>query len=344
MAEEAQGPGFGRVFAAHMLTQRYHDGAWEKAKLVKYSPFKLSPATVVFHYGQEIFEGFKAYRQPDGSVCLFRPDKNLSRLNTSAARLCMPAIDVPAVIADIGRLIKKNKAQIPTPPQTFYMRPCMIGTDEIIKVSPSSSYLFFVIVSIVSEYFGGNNPCGVRLRTETEFVRAARGGTGFTKCGGNYAGSLAAQGQSAKEGFDQVVWLDADEHKYIEEMGGMNIMFVIGGKLVTPPISAGTILPGVTRDSLLQLAEARGVPVEERAISTDELKTAFQAGNLQEAFACGTAAVITPIREIVHRGEVIYRNDSGQPGALTSQLRKQLVDLQFGLAPDPFNWRLKVKC
>ena len=343
MADEAQGPGFGKVFASHMLVQRYHDGAWEQAKIVKYSAFKLAPATVVFHYGQEIFEGFKAYRQPDGSVCLFRPNMNLARLNTSAARLCMPALDVAAVTADIGRLIKKNKAQIPAPPQTFYIRPCMIGTDVIIKVSPSSTYLFFVIISIVSEYFGGNDPCGVRLRTETEFVRAVRGGTGFTKCGGNYAGSLAAQSQSAKEGFDQVVWLDAAEHKYVEEMGGMNIMFVIGGKLVTPPISAGTILPGVTRDSLLQLAEARGVQVEDRPISTDELKAAFQTGRLQEAFACGTAAVITPIREIVHRGEVLYRNASDKPGALTLQLRQQLVDLQFGLAPDPFNWRLKIK-
>ena len=343
MADAKPDPGFGKIFTPHMLLQNYQNGAWEAPKIVKYGPFKLPPATVVFHYGQEIFEGFKAYRQPDGTVCLFRPERNLARLNHSAERLCMPAVDVPSTLTWIGKLIKKDKDQAPERPHTLYIRPCMFGTDQVIKVSPSSSYIFFVVISIVGDYFGGDNPLGVRLRTETEYTRAAQGGTGFAKCGGNYAASLAAQGKASKEGFDQVVWLDAKEHKYVEEMGGMNIMFVLDDKLITPPIGSGTILPGITRDSLLQLAESKGRKIEERPIACDELIAAYQAGRLKEAFACGTAAVITPIREIIHRGETLYKNASDKPGELTMQLRQQLMDLQFGVAPDPFGWRHKVK-
>jgi branched-chain amino acid aminotransferase len=342
MASDSKAPAFGAQFTPHMLVQHYKDGKWGKAEIVPFGSFTLSPATVVFHYGQEIFEGFKGYQQPDGSLCLFRPDKNLARLNASAERLCMPTVDTASVIADIGRLIKTDKSQIPAPPQTLYIRPCMIATDTVIKVNPSSTYIFFTIICVVGDYFGGSDPRGVRLRTETEFVRAAPGGTGAAKCGGNYASSLAAQGQAAKDGFDQVVWLDAVERKHIEEMGGMNIMFVIGDTLVTPPITSGTILPGVTRDSLLQMAKASKIKVEERQLSTDELVSAFKAGKLQETFACGTAAAITPIREIVHRGEVLYRNTGDKPGALTMKLRQQLLDLQFGKAPDPFGWRQKV--
>ncbi len=343
MAEPAKGPAFGAEFTPHMLTQRYKDGAWGRAEIVPYASFSLSPSTVVFHYGQAIFEGFKAYKQPDGSVCLFRPDGNLKRLNASAQRLCMPAVNAEAVIAGIGRLIQADQASIPERPNTLYVRPCMIATDTVIKVNPSSTYIFFVIVCVVGDYFGGSDPRGVRLRTETEYVRAAPGGTGAAKCGGNYAASLAAQGKAASEGFDQVVWLDANEHKYIEEMGGMNIMFVLDDALVTPPITSGSILPGVTRDSLLQLSRAAGRKVEERVISTDELIAAYEAGRLKEVFACGTAAVVTPIREIVHRGEVLYRNTGERPGPVTLQLRQQLIDLQFGTAPDPFGWRRKVE-
>jgi branched-chain amino acid aminotransferase len=343
MAQSAQGPAFGTAFTPHMLVQRYEKNSWGKSEIIPYGSFSLPPAAVVFHYGQEIFEGFKAYKQPDGSVSLFRPDKNFARLNASATRLCMPNIDIKASIADVGRLIKTDKTQIPTRPHTLYVRPCMIATDAVIKVNPSSTYTYFVIICVVGDYFGGSDPRGVRLRTETEFVRAAAGGTGAAKCGGNYAGSLAAQGQAAKDGFDQVVWLDAKEHKYIEEMGGMNIMFVIDDTIVTPAISSGTILPGVTRNSLLQMARAQGRKIDERNISADELVAANKAGKLKEAFACGTAAAITPIREILHRGEVLYRNEGDKPGALTLQLRQQLLDLQFGTAPDPFGWRQKVE-
>jgi branched-chain amino acid aminotransferase len=251
----------------------------------------------------------------------------------------MPKIDVKSTLADIARLIRKDKDQIPARPMTLYVRPCMIGTDAVIKVHPSSSYIFFTVICVVGDYFGGSDPRGVRLRTETEYVRAAPGGTGAAKCGGNYAASLAAQGQAAKDGFDQIVWLDAVERNYIEEMGGMNIMFVINDTLVTPSIDSGTILPGVTRDSLLQLARTSGRKVEERNLSIDELRCAYKSGALKEAFACGTAAAITPIREIVHKGELLYLNNGDKPGALTMQLRQQLLDMQFGVSPDTFGWR-----
>ncbi|MEI6235539.1 MAG: branched-chain amino acid aminotransferase [Planctomycetota bacterium] len=335
--------GFGSNFTAHMLRQDYADGVWKKAEIVPFGPFSLSPATVVFHYGQEIFEGFKAYRQPDGGCSIFRPDRNLARMNKSAERLSMPFIDEKQTLVDICELLRTDKASIPERPESLYIRPFMFGTDAVIRVNPSASYIFCTVVCVVGDYFGGGDPRGVRLRTETEYVRAAPGGTGAAKCGGNYAASLAAQGRAAKEGFDQVVWLDAKEHRYIEEMGGMNIMFVIGDTLVTPSTDSGSILAGVTRASLIELARSMGHNVEERAVTTDELIAAQKAGALKECFACGTAAVITPIREILHRGETLYRNDGDQAGALTLKLRQRLVDIQFGLAPDPFGWRYKLE-
>ena len=335
--------GFGSDFTPHILKQGYADGRWEKAEIVPFESFTLSPATVVFHYGQEIFEGFKAYRQPDGSCCLFRPQRNLARLNKSAARLSMPAIDEKQALADISALIRADKTKIPERPETLYIRPFMFGTDAVIRVNPSATYTFCTIVCVVGDYFGGGVARGVRLRTETEFVRAAPGGTGAAKCGGNYAASLAAQGRAAKEGFEQVVWLDAKEHRYIEEMGGMNIMFVLGDTLVTPSTDSGSILEGITRASLIDLARSMGRKVEERPIAVEELIAAQSSGLLKESFACGTAAVISPIREIMHRGEVLYRNDGTKPGELTMQLRKSLMDIQFGLAPDPFGWRHKLE-
>ncbi|HLX60930.1 MAG TPA: branched-chain amino acid aminotransferase [Planctomycetota bacterium] len=334
---------FGSAFTPHMLRQRYANGAWQKAEIVPFDSFTLSPASVVFHYGQEIFEGFKVYRQPDGSCCLFRPDRNLARMNNSAARLSMVPINNKQVLADICELLRKDMASLPKRPETLYIRPFMFGTDGVIRVNPSETYMFAVIVCVVGDYFAGQDQRGVRLRTETEYVRAAPGGTGAAKCGGNYAASLAAQGRATKEGFDQVVWLDGKQHRYIEEMGGMNIMFVIGDTLVTPTIETGSILPGVTRESLLELVRSQGRKVEERNISVDELIEAQKAGTFKEAFACGTAAVITPIREILHRGETLFKNSGSKPGELTMQLRTQLLDIQFGTAPDPFGWRYKVE-
>jgi branched-chain amino acid aminotransferase len=343
MASETKSPAFGSAFVTHMLQQQYANGAWKPSEIIPYGNFSLPPSSVVFHYGQEIFEGFKAYRQPDNSLALFRPDRNLARMNNSAKRLCMAAIDEKQVLADIIKLVKQVADQVPARPNSLYIRPAMIATDAVIKVNPSANYTFFTIACIVGDYFGGGDPRGVRLRTETEYVRAAPGGTGAAKCGGNYAASLAAQGQAAKDGFDQVVWLDAREHKYIEEMGGMNIMFVLGETLVTPSLESGSILPGVTRESLIALFKAQGGKVEERAISTDELIAANKSGALKECFACGTAAVVTPIREILHKGETLYKNNGDKPGALTTKLRQQLVDIQYGVSPAPAGWLVKVQ-
>jgi branched-chain amino acid aminotransferase len=342
-APAKSGPAFGTQFTPHMIVQRHEGGRWSPAEVVPYGPFSLAPSAAVFHYAQELFEGFKCYKQPDGSLALFRPDRNFARLNRSAERMCMPQIDEHQALADVMALLRTDRAAAPDAPHTLYLRPCMIATDPVIRVKPADAYLYFVVVCVVGEYFSGDDPRGVRLRTETEFTRAAAGGTGAAKCGGNYAASLAAQGRASKEGFDQVVWLDGKEHRYIEEMGGMNIMFVIDGVLTTPALDSGTILPGVTRASLLELARHKGIAVAERAITTDELAAAHAAGTLSEVFACGTAAVITPIRELVHRGQVIYRNAGSAPGPITTDLKRTLTDLQFGRAADPFGWRQPVR-
>jgi branched-chain amino acid aminotransferase len=342
MSAAKSGPAFGTQFTPHMIVQRYAGGRWAPAEVVPYGPFSLEPSAAVFHYAQELFEGFKCYRQPDGSLALFRPDRNFARLNRSAERMCMPQIDERQALADVLTLLRTDRASAPAAPHTLYLRPCMISTDPVIRVKPADSYLYFVVVCVVGDYFAGSDPRGVRLRTETEYTRAASGGTGAAKCGGNYAASLAAQGRASKDGFDQVVWLDGKEHRYIEEMGGMNIMFVIDGVLTTPSLDSGTILAGVTRQSLLELAAHLGIKTAERPITTDELGAAFAAGKLSECFACGTAAVISPIRELVHRGQVIYRNDGSAPGPITTRLGKALTDIQFGRAADPFGWRLAV--
>jgi branched-chain amino acid aminotransferase len=335
-------PAFGTQFAPNMLLRRYRAGAWGPSAIVPYGGFELAPATAVFHYAQEVFEGLKCYRQPDGGLALFRPDRNCARLNASARRMCIPELDPDALLADLESFVRHEASSVPAAPATLYLRPCVFGSDPVIRVKPSNEYTLFVVGCIVGDYFAGDDARGVRLRTETEFTRAAPGGTGMAKCGGNYAASLAAQGRASAEGFDQVVWLDAREHRYIEEMGGMNIMFVIDGSLVTPSLDTGTILPGVTRESLLALARHLGIATAERMVTADELGAAHRAGRLTECFACGTAAVITPIRELVHRGEVVYRNDGAAPGPITTRLKQVLTDLQFGRAPDPFGWLRRV--
>ena len=247
------------------------------------------------------------------------------------------------VLADICRLIKTDAACVPQRPYTLYIRPCMIGTDTVIKVHPSPACIFFVITCVVGEYFAGQDPRGVRLRTETEYVRAAPGGTGAAKCGGNYAASLVAQSQAAAEGFDQVVWLDGRERKYIEEMGGMNIMFL--HRRHAGDAGAERRLHPARRHARIaasSLCAARAARWKSATIAVDELLAANRAGRLKEVFACGTAAVVTPIREIVHRNEVLYRNTGDKPGELTVRLRQQLMDIQFGTAPDPFGWRYPV--
>ena len=337
-------PGFGRVFTDHMVTIRYaEEKGWYDARLEPYGPISLDPATAALHYGQEIFEGLKVYAQVEGGLALFRPEQNARRFNRSATRLAMPELPEELFLAAIRVLVEHDQAWVPTAPETsLYLRPFMFATDPFLGVRPAREYLFVLIASPVGAYFPrGVEPVSVWL--STDYTRAAPGGTGEAKCAGNYAASLVAQAQAAAQGCDQVVWLDAVEHRWIEEMGGMNLYFVLapqteGGprRLVTPELN-GSLLPGVTRDSILTLAGELGLTTEARKISTDEWRESAASGQMTEAFACGTAAVITPIGHVKSAtGEFTVAD--GAPGEITMRLRGALLDIQHGRAADHYGW------
>jgi branched-chain amino acid aminotransferase len=334
-------PGFGKHFTDHMVRIDFADGAWGEGRVVPYGPLTLDPATSALHYGQEIFEGLKAYRQPDGTIAAFRPDANAARFARSAHRLAMAALPAELFLESLQALIDVDKAWVPTnPSDSLYFRPFMIATEVGLGVnSPSSSYTFLVIASPAGPYFtGGIKP--VRVWLSTEYTRAAPGGTGDAKCAGNYAAAFLAQAQATAKGCDQVVWLDAAEHRWVEEMGGMNLYFVYGSgpsaRIVTPALT-GTLLPGITRDSLLTLADELGYTTEEGKISTDEWREGVESGAITEVFACGTAAVITPVGSVdgEHGGWTI---GDGSPGPISMQLRERLVAVQTGAAPDTHGW------
>ncbi len=337
-------PGFGRVFTDHMVVIPYKNGAWQTGELKAYGPLALDPASSVLHYGQAIFEGFKAYHQKDGGLATFRPEANGERFNQSAARLAMPAIPVELFVQAADELIRMERNWVPQAiGESLYLRPLMIATEAALGVRPSNEYQFVLFASPSGAYF----PKGVKPVTvwiSEDFVRAAPGGTGFAKCAGNYAASLVAQAQAAEQGCDQVVWLDAVTRNTIEEMGGMNIFFVYneGGKVtvVTPKLT-GTLLPGVTRRSLLELARELGFEAEERTVTVDEWKDAVASGRMTEAFACGTAAVITPIGQVKSkRGNwTLHNNESGP---VTMKLREAMLNLQHGITPDTHGWLHKV--
>jgi len=338
-------PGFGRIFTDHMVVVPYKEGeGWGKGVLKAYGPLEMDPAASVLHYGQAIFEGFKAYKQPDGSIASFRPEANSRRFNASAARLAMPELPESIFIGAARALITQDQAWVPgAVGESLYMRPLMIATEAALGVRPSNEYLFVLLASPSGAYF----PAGVKPVTvwiSDDFVRAAPGGTGFAKCAGNYAASLVAQRQAKEEGCDQVVWLDAIERNYIEEMGGMNIFFVYqekGETVVVTPELTGTLLPGITRDSLLQLAREQGFRAEERKITVDEWKNAIADGRMTEAFACGTAAVITPVGHVKsRRGN--WDINGGQTGPVAAKLREVLLDLQHGRVPDTHGWMKKI--
>jgi branched-chain amino acid aminotransferase len=332
--------GFGKYFADLMFRMRYVEGpGWHDAAIVPYEPIALDPAAMVLHYGQEIFEGQKAYRWPDGQLAMFRPEANAARLNRSAARLCMPAVPVDDQIAATFSLVSMLAPWAPGPPSALYVRATMIATEPALGVRVSKEYLYFIICSPVGPYFPkGFAP--VRVKAEPVYVRAAEGGTGDAKCGGNYAGSLLAQAIAKKEGFDQVLWLDAKEHRYVEEIGAMNIFFVVGGALVTSPLR-GSILPGISRDSILRLASGLGIPVQERPISIDELTRGIRQGAVTESFGAGTAAIVTPIGTVGWAGED-YVLSNGKVGPITQQIYDTLTRYQFGSAVDPYGWMLTV--
>lgn len=341
-------PGFGRVFTDHMVTIRYADEkGWYDARLEPYGPISLDPATAALHYGQEIFEGLKVYRQTDGGLALFRPEQNARRFNRSAARLAMPELPEELFLDAIAVLVERDREWVPSAPETsLYLRPFMFATDPYLGVRPASEYLFVLIASPVGAYFPrGVEPVSVWL--STDYTRAAPGGTGEAKCAGNYAASLVAQAQATAQGCDQVVWLDAIEHRWIEEMGGMNLYFVLtpdceGGPrtLVTPELN-GSLLPGVTRDSILALAGELGLATEVRRISTDEWRESAASGRMSEAFACGTAAVITPVGQVKSSTGEFTVADGGS-GEITMKLRGALLDLQHGRAADTHGWILRL--
>jgi branched-chain amino acid aminotransferase len=334
-------PGFGRHFTDSMFVARYEAGrGWYDARLTQYAPLQLDPGTAALHYAQSIFEGLKAYAQPDGSVATFRPEANAARFVRSAQRLAMPPVPEDGFIAAVDALVHADRDWVPTgPDQTLYLRPYQLAVESFLGVRPAHQYLFLVIASPAGAYFPrGVHPVSVYV--SEDYVRAAPGGTGDVKCAGNYAASLLPQQEASALGCDQVVYLDAVEKKYIEELGGMNLFFVLGSgadaELVTPELS-GTLLPGITRDSLIQVAREMGHTVTERRISLDEWRQGVADGTVTETFACGTAAVITPIGEVKARtGDFVVGN--GVSGPLTMKLRESLLDIQHGRVADPRGW------
>ena len=337
-AERIADPGFGRVFTDHMVTIRYStDRGWHEARVHARRPLEMDPASAVLHYAQEIFEGLKAYRLEDGGAALFRADANARRFRASADRLAMAPLPDALFLESCRALVRADRDWIPgAEGGALYLRPFMIASEVFLGVKPASEYLYMVIASSVGAYFKGGAP-SVSLWVSQDYTRAAPGGTGAAKCGGNYATSLVAQAEAIRQGCDQVVFLDAAERRWIEELGGMNIFFVFDdGSIATPPLT-GTILPGITRDSLLTLARGLGLEVREERYSVDQWQADAASGRLREAFACGTAAVVTPIGRVRAPG-LDFTIGNGGPGVLSEQLRGRLVDIQRGRAPDPHGW------
>lgn len=334
--------GFGKLFTDHMFTMKYEEGrGWYEPAIEPYHNLQMDPACMVLHYAQAIFEGLKAYKDDKGDILLFRPRSNFERLNRSAARMRIPTVDIDLVMEGLKKLLALEEEWIPTAPGTsLYIRPTLIATDNYIGVKASQTYLFYIILSPVGPYYPeGFNP--VKIYVEDEYVRSVKGGTGEAKAACNYAQSLLA-GEIAKDkGYTQVLWLDGVHHKYIEEVGSMNICFVIDGVLVTPKLQ-GSILPGITRDSVLALARSMGIKVEERLVSIDEVYEAQAAGKLDEVFGTGTAAVISPVGELNWEGNIISIGE-GKPGDLAVKLYDRLTGIQYGTQDDPFGWRVVVK-
>jgi len=336
-AELLANPGFGRVFSDHMVTIRYSDAqGWHDARIEPRRPIEMDPASAVLHYAQEVFEGLKAYKTVDGGATMFRPRENARRFQQSAERLAMPILPEEIFLEAIDHLVSIDRDWIPGGDGSLYIRPFMFANEIFLGVKPSSEYLFIVIASSVGSYFKSAADA-VSVWVTPDYTRAAPGGTGAAKCGGNYASSLLAQAEATRNGCDQVVFLDAVERKWVEELGGMNVFFVFNdGSMSTPPLG-GTILPGITRSSLLTLAKDKGIPVREERYSYDQWKADAQSGRLREAFACGTAAVVTPIGT-VRAPEGEFKIGNGGSGARTEELKTVLVDIQRSRAPDPHKW------
>ena len=334
--------GFGHIFTDHMFIMNYTEGkGWHDARIVPYGDLTLSPAAMVFHYGQEMFEGLKAYKGADGKAYLFRPDMNAKRTNATNDRLCIPQIPEEDFVQAVKAVVEVDKDWIPEEEGTsLYIRPFIIATDAFLGVAPSKTYLFMIILSPSGAYYeSGLAPVGIWI--EDDYVRAVKGGMGYAKTGGNYAASLAAQVKAHDDGYSQVLWLDGVERKYIEEVGAMNIFFKIDGKIVTPMLN-GSILPGITRDSVINLCKHWGMDVEERRISVDELLEAQKNGKLEEVFGTGTAAVISPVGKLRYKDDVMEIN-GGVIGEVSQKIYDTVTGIQWGKLDDPFGWRVEVE-
>ncbi len=333
--------GFGHIFTDHMFIMDYDEGqGWHDARIVPYQPLVLDPSALVFHYAQECFEGLKAYRCEDGSVQLFRPDKNAERMQSTHERLCIPEIPVADFVEAVKALVSVDKDWVPAEPDTsLYIRPFTIATEPILGVKASAKYQFIVICSPSGAYYAeGLNP--VKIYVEDEYVRATPGGTGYIKCGGNYAASIAAGEKAHKLGYSQVLWLDGVERKYVEEVGAMNIMFKMGGEIYTAA-TVGTVLPGITRMSCIELLKNWGYKVNEGKLAIDTVMEAGRNGTLEEVFGTGTAAVISPVGSLMYEKEVVEINDF-KIGELTQKLYDTLTGIQYGKLEDTFGWTVKV--
>lgn len=334
--------GFGTYFTDHMFMMDYTEGVgWHDARIVPYAPIAMDPATMVLHYAQETFEGLKAYRNPKGEITLFRPEMNARRMINSNKRICMAELPEDMFVEAVEAIVKYEQDWIPTAKDTsLYIRPFMFASEASVGVHPAKSYTFVIILSPVGSYYPeGVNP--VKIWVEDEYVRAVKGGTGFTKCGGNYAASIAAQVKAESHGYTQVLWLDGVHRKYVEEVGTMNVMFLIDDTVVTAPLE-GSVLPGVTRDSIIHILKDWGYKVEERELSIDELMEAGRNGKLREAFGTGTAAVISPVGQLYYKGEEIVINDF-KTGELTQKLYDTLTGIQWGRLEDKYGWVRYIK-
>lgn len=334
--------GFGQIFTDHMFIMNYDEGeGWHDARIVPYGPIPMDPSSMCLHYGQEVFEGMKAYRTPDGKINLFRPEKNMARLNVSNERLCIPEIDEEFAVEAVKALVSVDRDWIPTAEGTsLYIRPFIFAVDPRLGVHPAHHLMFVIILSPVGAYYEkGLAP--VDLYVEEKYVRAVKGGMGYTKTAGNYAASLKAQDEAGKKGYEQVLWLDGVERKYIEEVGAMNVFFVLGNEVVTPELS-GSILPGITRMSVVELLKSKGYNVSERRIAVEELYEAHEKGEFKEAFGSGTAAVISPIGTLEWKGKKITVGNGGI-GEISQMLYDTITGIQCGKIADEFGWTVEVK-
>jgi len=333
--------GFGRIFTDHMLLMDYDtDRGWHNARIEPYGALKLDPAAVCLHYGQEIFEGLKAYYGKDRGIYLFRPSDNFKRLNGSARRVCMPELDTELAMEALKKLILIDREWIPKARGTsLYIRPTMIATEPFLGVRPASRYLFYIIIGPVGSYYpGGLNP--VKIYVEDRYVRAVAGGTGEAKTGGNYAASLLAAAEAEKRGFTQVLWLDGCEKKWVEEVGAMNMFFVIDDEIITAPLT-GSILAGITRDSVIKMVGDWGLKIKEKLVSINDVLAAASSGKLKEAFGTGTAAVISPVGQITYKDKD-YIIANGKMGELSQKLYDEIIAIQYAEKPDPYGWTEKI--